>query len=128
MKGIQELIAYFERRGRFTPEELTKLRRQGFGAEDAPHTMVGLCDQPGQTYYFRVTGQAAGNVWGTDVYTGDSDLAVAAVHAGAVKLGETGVVKVTVVPALSSYHGSTRNGIATQRYGHYPTAYRVDPV
>src|SRR5262249_50411886 len=35
----------------------------------------------GQSFYFRVTGAANGSVWGTDVYTTDSALAAAAVHA-----------------------------------------------
>jgi hypothetical protein len=126
MKVIQELVAYFDRRGKLTKAQMAKLLRQGFLATDAPPTMVGLCDQPGQTYYFRVEGAATGHVWGTDVYTGDSSLAAAAVHAGAVKLGETGVIKVTVVPPLNHYRGTTRNGVTTSNYGHYETAYRVE--
>ena len=52
---------------------------------------------------------AAGTVWGSDVYTDDSTLAAAAVHAGAVGAGETGLVKVTILPGESSYDASTRN-------------------
>lgn len=29
-------------------------------------------------------------MWGTDIYTGNSNLAAAAVHAGLLKVGETG--------------------------------------
>ena len=36
----------------------------------------------GKTYIFRVTGVGQGLLWGTGVYTLDSTLAVAAVHAG----------------------------------------------
>jgi LCCL domain len=128
MKVIQELIAYFERRGKLTPKQIDKLLEQGVLATDAPNNMVALCKQIGKTFYLRVRGQENGNVWGTDTYTGDSALAAAAVHAGAVGLGETAVVKVTVVKPLSQYHGSTRNGVASHGYGAFGTAYRVEPV
>jgi hypothetical protein len=39
-------------------------------------------------------------------------LAVAAIHAGTVKLAETAAVKVTVVEPFSPYCGSARNGIS----------------
>jgi hypothetical protein len=125
MKVIQELIAYFDRRGKLTPAQIEKLLKQGLLASEAPDNMVALGHQIGQTFYFRVHGQAVGCVWGTDVYTGDSALAAAAVHAGAVELGETCVVKVTVVEPLQQYDGSTRNGITSHSYGPYNTAYRV---
>jgi hypothetical protein len=128
MKVIQELVSYFERRGKLTPEHLEKLMRKGFLAADAPQSMYGLCDQVGQTYYFRVQGDGAGSVWGTDVYTGDSYLPAAAVHAGAVKIGETRVVRVTVVQPLASYQGSTRNGITSHGWGMFESAYRVEAV
>ena len=128
MKVIQELIAYFDRRGKLTPDDLEKLLRQGFLASEAPGNMTGLCDQVGQTYYFRVDGQDSGSVWGTDIYTGDSALAAAAVHAGAVGLGETKVIKVTVVEPLPHYQGSSRNGIHSHEFGPYKTAYRIDPL
>ena len=45
-----------------------------------------------------------------------------------VKLGELGVVKVTVLEPPPAFHGSTRHGITTADYGPFHTAYRVDPV
>ena len=68
--------------------------------------MLNLCDPVGATYYFRVTGEAAGPLWGTDVYTGDSAIAVAAVHAGLVKAGETAIVKITVEQPAPPVPGS----------------------
>ena len=128
MKVIQELVAYFERRGRLTPPQVRKLLDQGLLAGDAPLNMVNLCDPIGATYYFRVTGEANGSLWGTDVYTGDSAVAAAAVHAGLVKIGETGVVKITVEQPLTRYQGSVRHGVTSLDYGHYGTAYRVARV
>jgi len=128
MKVIQELVAYFERRGRLTRAQVRKLLDQGLLAADAPANMLSLCEPVGATYYFRVTGNAAGSIWGTDVYTGDSAIAAAAVHAGIVKADESAVVKITVEKPLAQYQGSIRNGVTSHDYGQYGTAYRVASV
>lgn len=80
----------------------------------------------GQIFSFTVTGKASGRIWGGDglVYTDDSPLAVAAVHAGLLKAGETGVVTVKILPGRSSYPSITRNGIATIQYGKYEGSYQ----
>ena len=128
MKVIQELVAHFERQNLLSNDEIKALLDQGFLASEAPARIQDLCDTPGTTYYFRVTGVTEGSLWGTDVYTGDSSLAVAAVHAGAIKPGETAVVRVTVQRPLNHYQGSVRNGVTSHDYGRYGTAYRVDRV
>ncbi|OAI46172.1 hypothetical protein AYO44_11800 [Planctomycetaceae bacterium SCGC AG-212-F19] len=128
MKVIQELVAYFERRRKLTPAQIDKLLRKGFLATQAPQTMQGLCDRPDETFYFRVQGENNGPVWGTDVYTGDSALAAAALHAGAVELGENAVVRVTVVAPLRAYSGSIRHGVTSSSFGPYATAYRVERI
>jgi hypothetical protein len=128
MKVIQELVAHFERQDKLSREEIKALLDQGFLASDAPARIQDLCDTPGTTYYFRVTGASDGPLWGTDVYTGDSVLAVAAVHAGAVAAGEAAVVRVTVMPPLAHYQGSVRNGVTSHDFGRFGAAYRVDRV
>lgn len=128
MKVIQELVAHFERQKKLSPGEIRALLDQGFLASEAPARIQDLCETPGTTYYFRVTGVTDASVWGTDIYTGDSALAAAAVHAGAVKAGETAVVRVTVMPPLAQYQGSVRNGVTSHDYGRYGTAYRVERV
>jgi hypothetical protein len=128
MKVIQELVAHFERQHKLTTEEIRALLDQGFLASDAPARIQDLCDTPGTTYYFRVTGATDGSLWGTDVYTGDSVLASAAVHAGAVKAGESAVVRVTVMSPLAQYQGSVRNGVTSHDFGRFGTAFRVDRV
>jgi len=128
MKVIQELVAHFDRQKMLSRDEIRALLDQGLLAADAPVHITDLCETPGTTYYFRVFGGSDGTIWGTDVYTGDSALATSAVHAGAVKPGETSVVRVTVVTPLSQYQGSVRNGVESHDFGIYRTAYRVDPV
>ncbi len=128
MKVVQELVAYFDRRGELSRTHLRKLLDQGFLAADAPPTMVDLCDPVGATFYFRVRGATEGQIWGTDVYTGDSSLAVAAVHAGLVKPEQSAIVKVTVVAPPTRYHGSARHGVTSHDFGRYGTAFRVSSV
>lgn len=83
----------------------------------------------GRSLLFEVVGRAEGSVWGTDVYTADSRLAAAAVHAGVVREGERGLVRATVLDGDGrNYEGSTRHGVTTYDYGAYPTAYRVERV
>ena len=83
-------------------------------AQPDPGTLVGLRGQNGQSFYFEVTGnKGGGSVYGTDLYTDDSSLAAAAVHAGVLADGQKGVVKVTVLPGADNYQASDRNGVST---------------
>jgi hypothetical protein len=128
MKVIQELVAHFDRQKKLSRKQIRALLDQGFLATDAPAQIMDLCDTPGTTYYFRVTGITEAMVWGTGVYTGDSVLASAAVHAGVVKAGETAIVKVTVMVPPSQFQGSVRHGVTSHDYGRFGTAYRVDRI
>lgn len=82
----------------------------------------------GKTYVFRVTGAVGGGtIWGTGTYTLDSTLAMAAVHMGVVKAGQTGNVRVTILPAMAGFIGSTQNGVTSHPYANYPGAFQVHP-
>jgi hypothetical protein len=91
-----------------------------------PGRLSDYRDRVGQTLFFNTTGSDVGTIWGSGVYTDDSPLAAAAVHAGQLKVGEQGVVRVTILPGQESYEGSTQNGITTQPYGPFPGSYRVE--
>ncbi|HZI08939.1 MAG TPA: M57 family metalloprotease [Myxococcus sp.] len=67
---------------------------------------------------------SSGAVWGTDLYTDDSNVCVAAVHAGAIP-SSGGTVAVTIQPGQSSYTGTTRNGITTYSYGAWAGSFSV---
>jgi hypothetical protein len=128
MKVIQELVAYFERRGRLPPRDVRRLLEQGYLAAEAPASFVELADPVGSTYYFRVTGKDGGTAWGTDVYSGDSALGVAAVHMGLVKPGDQAVVKVVSVPPPPRFVGSSRHGVTTHDFGRYGSAFTIAAV
>ena len=71
MKVVQELVAYFDRRGQLSKKEVRQLLDKGYLASDAPPHMLELAGTVGATYYFRVRGETEGPLWGTDIYTGD---------------------------------------------------------
>jgi len=64
---------------------------------------------------------AIGAVWGTDVYTDDSSICRAAVHAGRISLAG-GPVTVTRGDGRPLYVGSTRNGVRSNDFGQYPVS------
>lgn len=64
-------------------------------------------------------------VFGTDIYTDDSSICSAALHAGLLKSTETGgTVVIEVRPDPSQYLGSVRNGVASQDwFDHWPSSF-----
>ena len=83
-------------------------------------------DQPvGTELYYSVTGSATGVVWGSDTYTDDSALGTAAVHAGVLAAGQTGIVKVTLQGPKTSFPGTSRNGIATSPWGSWGGSFTI---
>jgi choice-of-anchor C domain-containing protein len=95
----------------------------GTTATVAPGNLTGYRNKVGSTYEFSVTGASSGSVWGTDVYTDDSSVARAAVHAGVVRVGETKVVTVTIIAGQGSYSASTRNAVTTSSWGAWSGSY-----
>jgi hypothetical protein len=98
------------------------------GGEDASRVvnMEALRNRPGTSFLVQVVGAVGGTVWGTDVYTDDSSIAAAAVHAGALKAGELGFVRVTTDRPRESYAASERNGIKSQPYAKWDGSFRVE--
>jgi hypothetical protein len=95
------------------------------GAAPAPATLAAFQQQYGKELVFTVTGGVPSNgqqagVWGTDVYTLDSNLGLAAVHAGVVKPGEATAVRVRVVQSPPQFAAASRHGVNSNAYAHYP--------
>jgi hypothetical protein len=93
-----------------------------------PGTLTGHRGDVGKSFLFEVTGANTGPVWGTEVYTDDSALATAAVHAGVLAVGQKGVVKVTILPGLESYTSSASNGVVSGSWASWVGSYRVEAV
>ena len=80
----------------------------------------------GKTYKFKCPANGKeGTVWGTDIYTIDSSICTAAVHAGKLIMDSGGSVTIELRPGESAYKGSTRNGIKTNDYGAYGRSFVV---
>jgi hypothetical protein len=128
MKVVQDLVTYFDQRGKLSRRQLRKLLEQHSIASDAPANMHGLCEAIGDNYYFRVTGVTEGQLWGTDIYSGDSTIGAAAVHAGLLKPSQTAILRVTVVTPPEKFPGSVRNGVTSTEYGRYQYAWKLSAI
>ncbi len=130
-----------ELQGRYTREGLLdealairarvrQLRGDLLGVRPDPGNLTEFTPgDAGRTFLIEVVGRTDGSVWGTDVYTSDSRLATAAVHAGVVRHRERGLVRVTVLDGADVvYTGSDRNEVQSFDYANYPVAYRVERV
>lgn len=63
-----------------------------------------------------------GSIWGTDTYTYDSPICVAALHSNKIDRNG-GVVTLQVTSGKEFYTGSTRNGVQSSDYGSYGASY-----
>jgi hypothetical protein len=77
-------------------------------------TAKKLLGEPGTEYAIECPQQCGrGTVYGSDLYTDDSAVCAAAVHAG--KIDSTGgKVTLTIEKGAESYKGSARNGVNTK--------------
>lgn len=80
--------------------------------------------QNGTQYTFDCLAQGSPRqVWGTDIYTDDSPICAAAVHAGVITTAG-GVITIEIVAGQSSYQASERNGTSSSSYGSWLGSYR----
>jgi hypothetical protein len=108
-------------------EAIRGLRSGMMNARPDPGNLLNYQNKIGQQFLFEVTGAGDGPLWGTDLYTLDSRLAVAAVHAGILGIDQRGVVLVTIQDssAVSSFESCERHGVFSYPWGPYPVSYRV---
>lgn len=82
--------------------------------------------EPGKIYKFKCPSAGKeSSVWGSDIYTLDSSICNAAVHAGKLTLESGGPVTIELRPGESSYKGTIQNGIKTNDYGKYGGSFVV---
>lgn len=107
---------------------------QTTGAEITPPSAppIGVSDSAtsyddylGSTFTFICPPGAAngGSVWGTDIYTSDSSVCRAAIHAGKSSNASGGQVTILIIPGQLSYASSSRNGVTTSSYGQWGGSY-----
>ena len=88
-------------------------------------TATGLRGRAGQvvSYNCPARGQAA-SVWGSSLYTDDSSICTAAVHAGVITM-RGGPVDIEWQPGASSYPASNHNGVTTHAWGKWSGSFIV---
>ncbi len=104
-----------------------ELIRSLLGVRPDPGTVRLTADDIGKTMIFDLTGAVTGSVWGAEVFTADSNLAAAAVHAGILKPGQRGLVRVRVLGAQTKFAASLKNGVQSTEYGAWPVSFTVEP-
>lgn len=84
----------------------------------------------GTSIVIELTARNQGFVWGGEngQYTTDSDPFTAALHAGILKDGERGKVRITVTNGQDNYPSIKRNGVESRRWSHWPTSWQFDRV
>jgi hypothetical protein len=107
-------------------DQIQKICLEAYAIEAEPTTLANINKAPGESMLYFLTGSNSGPVWGSDVYSDDSSLSTAAVHAGVLKDGESGSVKVTVLEGKPAYEGSNRSGITTQAYGPWSRSFKIE--
>jgi LCCL domain len=91
-----------------------------------PGNFQGAPEQPMDCACSAETTRFDAPVWGTDVYSDDSSICRAALHAGAVG-AEGGRVRVTPIGGLDNYKGEVRNGVTTLDWNSpHPRSFRVE--
>lgn len=73
--------------------------------------------------FFCPGGGSPRTIYGTDIYTADSSICTAAVHAGVISWNG-GTVRIKIGGFNPSYYGSFRNGVKSRRWGNYNWSFR----
>jgi hypothetical protein len=82
--------------------------------------------ETGTTYTFACPENGTrGVVWGSDVYTADSSICTAAVHAGVITLEDGGEVTMEFRPGRQTYGSTERHGITSISFGEYGRSFVV---
>ena len=79
----------------------------------------------GEPLFFRCPPHGVpASVWGSGVYTDDSSICSAAIHAGRATLEGGGTFAIAILPGQSSYEPSTQNDFSTTQRGSWPGSFR----
>ena len=66
-----------------------------------------------------------GRIWGNEIYTDDSSICTAAVHAGLITVERGGSVAIAIHGPGDAFEGGTRNGVTSEVYGAFPGSFIV---
>lgn len=87
-------------------------------AQDLPDCPDKIGGNSALTCYCSSEATATGTVWGSNVYTDDSKVCRAALHAGVIGT-DGGVVNVRSAAGRPAYSGTVRNSVASSNWGRW---------
>jgi hypothetical protein len=123
LRRVREWLVSYRERGQCPEAE------GDWAATDWSTTAMEHRGQVGSTFVYQcpplAEGAEYGSAWGTDVYTDDSSVCVAAVHAGVITLARGGRIVVEMAPGRESYVGTFRNGITSAAYPAWESSFVV---
>ena len=96
------------------------------GAQEPVSMFPYRSQEVGHSIDAMLTARVHGHIYGDGVYTDDSDVATAALHAGYLQPGETKLVKVYVTGPCRKFLKSFRNGIQSHRFSHFPGSFAFE--
>lgn len=111
-----------------TPAPVATEAATAGAAEDASWgaTAADHRDAIGEQFSYNCpAGGEAHTVWGSDVYTDDSSVCTAGVHAGVITIEDGGRVTIEMRPGQDSYDATERNGIETRSYPEWGGSYVI---
>ncbi|MEM7773644.1 MAG: LCCL domain-containing protein [Cyanobacteria bacterium P01_A01_bin.37] len=65
----------------------------------------------------------ANRVWGSDVYSDQSSVCTAAVHAGLITFEAGGAIAIRILPGQEDYVGSTQNDLTSSSFSNWPGSF-----
>ncbi|MGL6073602.1 MAG: LCCL domain-containing protein [Fimbriiglobus sp.] len=132
LRGMQE---HYTKQGKLDEAlairaNIRQLRSDLLGIRPDPGSLSDLGTEfDDRVLLFEVLGRTDGSLWGHQTYTLDSQLGVSAVHAGVLKTGMRGVVKVTILgSSYREFPGMAQNNITSSEYNGSSRAYRVEAL
>ena len=82
------------------------------------YKQLSAAQKSGQATCSCAPGNVSGSVWGSGIYTTDSAICAAAVHAGAIP-ASGGTVTVKSAAGCAAYVGTQQNGVSSSKWGKY---------
>lgn len=101
--------------------------------QTTPQPVQALAQCPSNALSMTVNTQCAcpasptGSLWGTGVYTADSNVCAAALHAGAISANGGGV-SIILSGRLDAFPGSAQNGVTSSTWGAYDSSFAFAPL
>lgn len=84
-----------------------------------------LAGEPGRTYLVNCPSNCTSStIWGAGVYSDDSAVCTAAIHAGVLSTAG-GRTVVTIAPGQASYPATTSNGVTSSSWGNWGRSFTV---